>query len=289
VRLGTHVAKCAARNRPAASASNRSRVVIAASSRNRVSAVIGTRTPDAMALRQNAIARAGAAVAAMIGPDVDTAPMATAITARSAVGGTASAADLSAALTRRVSLMDAASTDALIDEAVKKSGLIWVQAKLPRGVTKVAAQPVWHVWQDGALYVLTGGLEQPPPGGLSALRGLESPRQASVTVRGKDTNGRLVVFETDVDIVDPGSDDWDAVMPALVAGRLNAPDGEAAPQRWARECTLWRLRPTGVVSETADMPSTDSHAVPPPPTPGRSRVPRPLHLRGRPSRNRGGH
>jgi len=41
--------------------------------------------------------------------------------------------------------MDAASTDALIDEAVKKSGLIWVQAKLPRGVTKVAAQPVWHV------------------------------------------------------------------------------------------------------------------------------------------------
>jgi hypothetical protein len=91
-----------------------------------------------------------------------------------------------------------------------------------------------------------------------------------------------------VSVVAPGSTEWTAVEPALVAKRLNSPDGEAAPQRWARECTLFRLEPTGAVSETPDQPSTASHAAAPPPSPARSRVPRPLHLRGRPARNRGG-
>jgi len=179
--------------------------------------------------------------------------------------------------------MDAAATDALIDDAAKKSGLVWIRAaNLPRGVDPVRAQPVWHVWQDGAVYVLTGGIEQPAPGGI------DETQPALVTARGKSTNGRVLTFETTVDTVPAGSEEWDAVVPALVAKRLNSPDGEAAPQRWARECTLWRLRPTGTVVETTGDPTTESHAAAPPPTPARSRVPRPLHLRGRPARNRGG-
>ena len=242
-----------------------------------------------MALRQNAMASAGAAVAAMIGPDVETAATATAMTTRSVVGGTASAADVSGARTRRVSPMDAAATDVLIEEAAKKSGLLWVRAvALPRGVGPGHAQPVWHVWQDGAVFVLTGGIEQPVPGGLDALDLTDESVRAFVTARGKDGNSRLVTFEVTVATVVPGSEEWDAVVPALVSGRLNLPDGAAAPQRWAGECTLWRLHPTGVVSETPDDPSTASHAAAPPPTPARSRVPRPLHLRGRPARNRGG-
>jgi len=171
--------------------------------------------------------------------------------------------------------MDAAAITALIEEAAKKSGLLWVRAagsgRRPR--------PMWHVWHDGAVYVLTGGIEQPAPEGLGD--------RAFVTLPSKDKRSRLVTFVAEVEVVAPGSDDWSTVEPLLRGKRLNLPDGEAAPQRWARECTLFRLRPTGDVVETPDEPSTASHAVEPPPTPARTRVPRPLHLRGRPARSRG--
>jgi hypothetical protein len=183
--------------------------------------------------------------------------------------------------------MDDAATQAQIEAAAKKSGLVWVVAV---GTTTVhrRQQPVWHVWHEGAVYVLTGGLEQPVPGGIDQLADDDSAR-ANVTARGKGPSGRVLTFETHVEKVAPGSEEWEALVPALTSGRLNLPDGEEAPRRWAVECTLWRLRPTGTIVETAADPSTASHAAAPPPTPARSRVPRPLHLRGRPAKNRGGH
>jgi hypothetical protein len=105
-------------------------------------------------------------------------------------------------------------------------------------------------------------------------------------VRSKDVWSRLATVVTAVSVVDPGSDEWSAVVPLLLGKRLNLPDGDAAPDRWARECTLFRLRPTGEVVETPDDRSTVSHASAPPATPARTRVPRPLHLRGRPARLR---
>ena len=183
--------------------------------------------------------------------------------------------------------MDASATPPLIEEAAKKSGLVWVVAV---GVTKAGSreQPVWHVWHEGAVYVLTGGIEQPVPGGLDLLAD-DAAARARVLARGKGPSGRLVTFETTVERVAAGSDEWDALVPLLQAKRLNLPDGEAAPRRWAAECTIWRLRPTGTILETAADANTASHAAAPPPSPARSRVPRPLHLRGRPAKNRGGH
>src|SRR5205823_13608567 len=100
----------------------------------------------------------------------------------------------------------------------------------------------------------------------------------------KDRGSRLVTWVADVEVVVPDSDQWHAVVPNLLGKRLNLPDGEAAAQRWAAECVLYRLTPTGDVTETPDQPTTHAHAVAPPPSPARSRVPRPLHLRGRPAR-----
>src|SRR5207248_9604932 len=131
---------------------------------------------------------------------------------------------------------------------------------------------VWHVWQDGAAWVLTGGTEQPLP---------DLGDRAYVTVRSKDKGARLVTWVADVGRVDPDSQEWSDVTPTLLAKRLNLPDGAEAPKRCARECTLWRLFPTGDVTESPDRPSTGSHAVEPPATQARSHVPRPLHLRGR--------
>ena len=167
--------------------------------------------------------------------------------------------------------MDAEALRTLIDEASKKSGLIWVR---PSGPGQ-HAQAVWHVWQDGAAWVLTGGLEQPLP---------DLGERAYVTVRSKDKGARLVTWVAQPSRVDPQSPEWNDVTPTLLAKRLNLPDGDEAPKRWARECVLWRLAPTGEVTESPDEPSTGSHAVAPPPSKARSHVPRPLHVRGRPAR-----
>ena len=166
--------------------------------------------------------------------------------------------------------MDGPAIATLIDEATKKAGLVWVR---PSGHGQ-RAHGLWHVWHDGSAFVLTGGLEQfSPP--LSD--------RAFVTVPSKDKGSRLVTWVADVGVVAPGSPVWEAVLPALTAKRLNPPDGDAAPQRWAEACVLYQLTPTGDVTETPDQPSTISHAVAPPPSTARTRVPRPLHLFGRPA------
>jgi hypothetical protein len=171
--------------------------------------------------------------------------------------------------------MEPAAITALVEEAAKKSGLLWVRA----AGAGHRAQPMWQVWNDGAIYVLTGGIEQPAPEGLAD--------RALVVLRSKDKRSRLLTIEASVDVIAPDGDEWATVEPLLVAKRLNLPDGEAAPQRWRRECVVYRLRPTGEVLETPDDPSMSSHAAQPPATPARTRVPRPLHLRGRPRRSRG--
>jgi hypothetical protein len=171
--------------------------------------------------------------------------------------------------------MDSTAIAALVEESAKKSGLLWVRAAGPRH----RPQPMWQVWHEGAIYVLTGGIEQPAPEGLTD--------RAFVTLRSKDKRTRLLTIEAGVDVIDPDSDEWSSLTPLLMAKRLNLPDGDQAPQRWRTDCVVYRLRPTGEVVETPDQPTTSSHAAAPPPTPARTRVPRPLHLRGRPRRSRG--
>ena len=150
----------------------------------------------------------------------------------------------------------------LAAEATKKSGLVWIT---PAGAAR--AEPVWHHWQDDAAYVLGDGGEQP-------LRGLAGATSATVTVRAKATGGRVVTWLATVERVAPGSEEWERVIPEIHAKRLNAPDGSAAPQRWARESTLLRLTPTG---EHLPLPIT-SGAAPPPPSPAVTSGPLPFVL-----------
>ena len=91
VTLGTQVAKCAARNTPASRASPQPRRSSARISDRRATSAAGSSTPPAIRLRQAAMARAGAAVAAISGPAVDAASTATAIRAASRGGGTVTA------------------------------------------------------------------------------------------------------------------------------------------------------------------------------------------------------
>ncbi len=71
-----------------------------------------------------------------------------------------------------------------------------------------------------------------------------------------------------------GSEEWTAAVADLKGKRLNAPDGEAMPERWARECRVLRLEPTGA---TGALPDGDLAAAPLP-TPATTRTPVPAGL-----------
>jgi hypothetical protein len=122
---------------------------------------------------------------------------------------------------------------AVVDEATRRSNVVWVC------LDGAPARAVWHVWHDGCAYLVTGGREQELPGAAAA-------RQAVVVVRSRERRSGVVVeWTAEVEHVVPGTGDWDDVVPVLHAARLNAPDGDEQPARWARESTVLRLRPTG--------------------------------------------
>lgn len=120
---------------------------------------------------------------------------------------------------------------ALVEEATRRSGVVWLTA--PGRQPRIA----WHVWHEGAAWVVTGGLEQDLPGVVDGAT-------VEVAVRSKATQDDLVVTWTaSVTAVPPDSEDWRAVVPVLHEARQSAPDGEDQPLRWARESTVLRLAP----------------------------------------------
>ncbi|GGJ10153.1 hypothetical protein [Streptomyces brasiliensis] len=161
---------------------------------------------------------------------------------------------------------------ALIEEATKKSGLVWV-----RGAGAPAARALWHVWHEGAMCLVGDGPGEQP------LPGLADGGAAEVTVRSKDKGGRLVGWTAAVSELAPGTPEWEAAVAELKGKRLNAPDGEAMPERWARECRVLRLTPTGT---TASLPDA-SLAAPPLPSPATTRQPIPAGLPRLLARRRG--
>lgn len=151
---------------------------------------------------------------------------------------------------------------ALVEEATKKSGLVWVNGP------GVPARGLWHVWHEGAACLVGDGPGEQP------LPGLVDGGTAEVTVRSKDKGGRLVSWTARVTELAPDSEAWTATVAELKGKRLNAPDGEAMPARWARGCRVLRLEPTGA---TADLPD-GSLAEPPLPTPATTRQAMPAGL-----------
>lgn len=154
---------------------------------------------------------------------------------------------------------------ALVEEACKKSGLLWI------AVPGLRDRVVWHVWQEfdgqGAVYLVTGGGEQNVPG-------LSNGQIVRVTVRSKDKGGRLATWSGLVGRVEPDSAEWAAVVPTLHAKRLNATDGEAQPERWAAHSVVFRIAPRGPLLEGPGRYARESGAAPVQSGPGTTRRPR---------------
>ena len=116
----------------------------------------------------------------------------------------------------------------LIAEATRRAGVVWLG---PAGRPPAL---VWHLWHDGSAYVLGGGAEQALP--------VSPGDDAVVVVRSKASqSGVVVTWHAEVTAVEPGTEQWDQVLPLLAAERLNAPAG--AESRWAAECAVLRLSP----------------------------------------------
>jgi hypothetical protein len=168
---------------------------------------------------------------------------------------------------------DAVLARALVAEICKKTALVWVR---PVGTDR--PQALWHGWVDGAVHVVAGGQEQP-------LTGVPDGTEVDVTARSKDTGGRVVTFRAVARDLEPGSEAWDTVVAELHGKRLNAPDGEGQPARWARESRVVRLEPADRLVEGPGRLSHRSHAAEPVPSPATTRGDLPFVL-GRRARRR---
>ena len=149
----------------------------------------------------------------------------------------------------------------LVEEAAKKAAVAWI------GLPGAQPYPVWCLWIEDALYVVTGPGEQPAPG-------LADATAAEVSFRG-DHGGRIVTWPAEVSRLDPGGERWPAVVPQLAGKRLNARGtAEETAARWAAQCVVSRLAPAGAPVTLPD----DSGAAPPPPTPADRRTAKPFRL-----------
>ncbi|MFF6969835.1 MULTISPECIES: hypothetical protein [Streptomyces] len=159
---------------------------------------------------------------------------------------------------------DADFSLALVEEAAKKSGLIWV-----RGTGGDAPErALWHIWHEGAAHVVGDGPGEQP------LPGLVAGGTADITVRSKDKGGRLVSWSASVTELAPRSEAWESAVAELKSKRLNAADTEGLPELWAGSCRVLRLAPVSVAGSLPD----GSLAVPPAATPATTRRPIPAAL-----------
>lgn len=161
------------------------------------------------------------------------------------------------------------SQRALLDEALKKSALIWL-------CLEGRSHGRWHAWLDGHVYLLTGPGEQPDPG-------LVEGSVVRIVVRSKADGQHLVTVDADTSRLRPLDADWSAATAELAKLRLNLSDPAAAPTRWAApEFALYRLTPrVPLVAAPGQLPD-DSRRRAPLPTPATTARPAPhvLHRRG---------
>jgi len=133
------------------------------------------------------------------------------------------------------------SPTAVLAEALKKSTVVWVEVPGPGG-TGGKAVPAWYGTLDGRVYLLTGGSEQ-------HIHGLEDADRVLLRARSKDLQSLLTTVEASARTI-PASDPlFNRLIPELLPRRLNLPDGDAAADRWRKECTLVELTPSAIPAE----------------------------------------
>ncbi|CCH78014.1 conserved hypothetical protein [Nostocoides japonicum T1-X7] len=159
---------------------------------------------------------------------------------------------------------------ALFAEGAAKSGMLWVQ--LPESGESYA---VWHGWHDGRILLVSGPGEQYLPW---------LPDHVRLVLRSKDSGGRLLVVNGQVEVLEAGTPEWQEAVDVLVPLRLNAAPGVA--ERWAEVAVVRAVTPYGAAVEAPGSFGDASGRAPVRPE-GPTTVGRlPWHRGGRPQRRR---
>jgi hypothetical protein len=133
------------------------------------------------------------------------------------------------------------SDTAVLDEALKKSTVAWIEVP-GEGGTGGRAVPVWYGTLDDRVYVLSGGSEQRVPGLAEADR-------VRLIARSKEQQSLVADVDASVRVVEGSDPLYARVAAVLLPRRLNLRDGEAAVDRWRKECTLVELTPSSIPAE----------------------------------------
>ncbi len=162
----------------------------------------------------------------------------------------------------------------LLAEAAAKSGLVWLRPAVPGAPGTGRAWPAWHVWQDGAVLVVSGAGEQQLP---------ELAGEVEVLVRSKDSGGRLLTVRAVAATLDPDDDAWPTAAQALAASRLNSTHSPAElPGHWRSSgARITRLVAHGEPLESPGRYDSSSGAAAPVPSPATTSGWRPWHAGGR--------
>jgi hypothetical protein len=134
-----------------------------------------------------------------------------------------------------------AAPTAVLNEALKKSTIIWIEVPGPNG-TGGKAVPAWYGTMDGRIYVLTGGSEQ-------RIRGLDQADEVVISARSKDLQSLVTRMDASARVIPTSDPLFARLVPVLLPRRLNLPDGEHAADRWRKECTLIELTPSAIPVE----------------------------------------
>jgi hypothetical protein len=139
--------------------------------------------------------------------------------------------------------------DGALDAALKKGTIAWLSMadddRDPADTGEPVKQPrynaghefpVWFGYEDGQIYVLTGEGEQQIPG-------LTEADSVRLIARSKDKRSRVADQPCSVAVL-PKDAAWEQVARDLLIGRrLNLQGGEAAVDRWKKDCEIVVLTP----------------------------------------------
>lgn len=119
-------------------------------------------------------------------------------------------------------------------KAVKKGSIIWLTVTQPDGSRH--EQPVWFVFSDGKVYVVSGPAEQNVPH-------LRDASEVEITARSKDVRSRVSHVPAAVRVIAPDDPEFDRIAEMALPNRLNVADPDDAVRRWKDTCVLVELTP----------------------------------------------
>jgi hypothetical protein len=131
----------------------------------------------------------------------------------------------------RLEVLSGSSSAAPVQEALKKSTIIWMRWEMG---SEQHTMPVGFVNDKGRIYVLSGERQQTIPGAAEM-------RECDVILRWKGKNARIAEIPAAVKVIEPGPE-WDQAAEKIAEKRLNIPGlPEETARRWREECVILEL------------------------------------------------